>query len=187
MCVDVFWILTSDAGSTPATSTKIAWIAAVFNLFVEKSGCPKCTHFNNIEKRCPLLYPLFWLFWFDELRKENTMFLSKRKNGIYYIHYETRDGKRTKVSKHQTEKIKKKITKISLSSFKKEFLKHFVYEFIAQEVFQVLKSGNECLCCFRGVYSFWMWLSTGFFLLIIWAFLLMLMNLFWVPSTLQAH
>ena len=69
------------------------------------------------------------------------MFLSKRKNGIYYIHYETQNGKRTKVStkarikkealqflstfsKHQTEKIKKKITEISLSSFKTEFLKH---------------------------------------------------------------
>ena len=69
------------------------------------------------------------------------MFLSKRRNGIYYIYYENPAGKRVKVStkartkkealqflsnfsKHQAEKVKQKITEISLSSFKKEFLKH---------------------------------------------------------------
>ena len=33
MCVDVFWILTSDAGSTPATSTSSVLMNEIF-LFV---------------------------------------------------------------------------------------------------------------------------------------------------------
>ena len=71
MCVDVLWILTSDAGSTPATSTIMARIAAVFNLYVEKSGYPKSTHFDNIEKGAHICTHFFGAFDSMNLERRN--------------------------------------------------------------------------------------------------------------------